>query len=386
MHDQGSNARISELDGLRGLAIVFVLLWHFVGALSGDDIVRSLTIWGRTGVDFFFVLSGFLIIGILVDERDSKHLLKVFYWRRFMRIYPPYAMLIALYWLCYVWVGESPAFNTNAGAVVQLLAQVTFTWNWLMAVTDSAVARGFSVTWSVAIEEWFYLIAPWVMIATPRRYLVPLLLAIGATSILARGAAHLLFGANHSLAPYVLPPFRLDGFCAGGLLALAMRNKLAKQALLKHASKAAKCALAFVISTPLTIAVIQNDLDRQMYLWGHTYLTVGYAIVLLWAIQSAGEKRTKWLRVKALTEAGRYSYTLYLFHPLFISLCFTLAGKQREIVASWQDVLLAVSAFVVSLLFSIVFYWAVEKRALALGKRMAYRDAAFSGERQATQS
>jgi peptidoglycan/LPS O-acetylase OafA/YrhL len=254
----------------------------------------------------------------------------------------------------------------------QLAAQVTFTWNWLMAFTESAVARGFSVTWSVAIEEWFYLLAPWILVTTPRRHLVSLLISLGILSIVARAAAYLWLGSAHSLAPYILPPFRLDGLCAGGLLALAIRNEGAKALLQRNASTIAKCALAFVITTPLLIGLMRSDLDRQMYLWGHTYLTVGFSVILVWALLNVGSRQSGLLRAWPLREAGRYSYTLYLFHPLFISLLFTLGGESREIVTGWSTLCLAIAALLSSIAFSIGFYWVVERRAVALGHRTKY--------------
>lgn len=367
--------RVHEIDGLRGIAVLAVLLWHFVGSMTDSTIVQLLTIWGRTGVDLFFVLSGFLIIGILVDVQNKKGWSRIFYWRRLLRIYPPYIALILAYWLCYAWVGETAGFNTNTGLVTQLAAQLTFTWNWLMALTESAVSRGFSVTWSVAIEEWFYLLAPWVLVVTPRRHLVALLLSIGVVSIALRALAWLWLGSAYSLAPYILPPFRLDGLCAGGLLALAVRNPETSNFLRARATVIAKAALAFTIATPLLIAGMKSNLESNMYLWGHTYLTVAYTVVLLWTVQSAGTSKARLLRAWPLREAGRYSYTLYLFHPLFISLFFTLKGETRELVNSWATFGLALAALLCSLGFSVLFYWVIERWAVSLGHRSRYNDA-----------
>src|SRR5215831_9167674 len=99
-----SERRISELDGLRGVAVAMVLLWHFVGTTISPDlgalsrIVSNVFLFGRTGVDLFFVLSGFLIIGILADRRESDAFFAPFYLRRAARILPPYFLLLAVFW------------------------------------------------------------------------------------------------------------------------------------------------------------------------------------------------------------------------------------------------------------------------------------------------
>lgn len=369
--DTKSN-RVQEIDGLRGIAVLAVLLWHFAGSMTDATAIQLATIWGRTGVDLFFVLSGFLIIGILVDEKQSPNVFVVFYWRRFLRIYPPYFALIAAYWVCFYAVGESPGFNTNTGALTQLLAQGTFTWNWLMAITDSAVARGFSVTWSVAIEEWFYLIAPWLIIWIPKRHIAALLITVGVASALGRAVAHLWFYDRYSLAPYVLTPLRLDGLCAGGLLALAMRSRRCGVILKKHAATPAWSALAFVVTLPIVIASLRWNLDANMNLWGHVYLSIGFSMVLLCVLQNVGQRGTALLRLPLLREAGRYSYTLYLFHPLFISLMFTIAGRTREVVNDWGSLATTIAALILSVAFSVLFYWGVERPALRLGKGTAY--------------
>lgn len=156
-----SEKRIPELDGVRGIAILLVLLWHFTGMLvdpsQGDVqyLAWRYLIFGRTGVDLFFVLSGFLIIGILVDNRDSPNYLTTFYARRALRILPPYLILVGACWLLF------KVLNARAeayfGRELPLWSLLTFTQNWVMASTNSYGATLSGGTWSLAIEEQFYL-------------------------------------------------------------------------------------------------------------------------------------------------------------------------------------------------------------------------------------
>lgn len=366
--------RVAELDGLRGLAVCMVLLWHFVGSMVYEprwlaQIMQFLTIFGRTGVDLFFVLSGYLIVGILLDNRDAPNVVRVFYWRRFLRIWPPYILLIAAYWACYSAVGESAGFNTNGGFTVQFLAQLLFGWNWLMAFVDGPVARGFSVTWSVAIEEWFYILVPWFLLATPATKVPRFLLTLCVLSVVGRAIAYMSLGDH--LAPYILMPFRMDGLCVGGLLAWAIRNPDLTSCFERNKLVVERLTLCFAIVAPVFVALSKGNLDRNMYLFGHTFLSVGFVIVLLWTIQNPNTAQTRFLRSDLLRRAGWYSYTLYLFHPLFISLYFQMAGRNERIL-SLDDALLALAALLSSIAFAALSFSVMERPLSKLGHRYKY--------------
>lgn len=372
---QSTDKRILEIDGLRGIAVIAVLLWHFTGSMVNNDgssmskIVISATVFGRTGVDLFFVLSGFLIIGILIDNRTSTNLFRVFYLRRFFRIWPSYLMLLAVYWLCYLWLGESEAFNTRYGIWAQLLVQITFTYNLLMAYADGAVARALSVIWSVNIEEWFYIIFPVMIVKVPRQHLVKFLVCVGLLSAACRMGLHLMHPQLWQ-APYVLTPLRLDGLCVGGLVAIAVRSRRAMVFITdRHVLRLSVSAVA--VGAALVIAV-RGNLDANMYIWGHLYLALAYGALVLAVVKCSGDNSVAILRSQFLREAGRYSYTLYLIHPLFISLNFQLAGR-REVVLSWEDVWLCAGALGSAIAFSVGSFWLVERKLVEFGHKFKYR-------------
>src|SRR5204862_2304884 len=108
-----------ELNGLRGIAVGMVLIWHFVGAIISpnlgalSNLVSNVFVFGRTGVDLFFDLSGFLIIGILVDRRDSPAYFLPFYRRRAARILPPYLLLLAFFWTFTLWLPPNSYFGAT---------------------------------------------------------------------------------------------------------------------------------------------------------------------------------------------------------------------------------------------------------------------------------
>lgn len=355
--------RIPELDGLRGVAAVMVLIWHFVGSLWQPAYVW--TIFGRTGVDLFFVLSGFLIIGILIDHRDSPNLFRVFYIRRAARIVPAYALLVIVYWICYSLTGPNSAFNAAPRPIVQFGAQVLFGYNWLMAWADDPVARGFSVTWSVALEEQFYLIAPIALVLTPPQHLRKVIICIGLGSATLRAAFYLLY-PKYAYAAYLLPPFRLDCLCAGAFVATLWRDRQIMQHLRTARLDLMLVALACI--APLMAYLTAKDVYFHSLTWGHAYLALLYGLGLLVVLTRGGS----WLLARPLQEAGRISYSLYLFHPLF--LCLFFLGR-REAIAGWSDVGLAVGAAVTTIAFCYLSYFLIEQPIRRFGHRARYASA-----------
>lgn len=373
---QLSDRHIRELDGLRGLAVIMVLVWHFVGVMVRRDYgwwadaLHGYTIFGRTGVDLFFVLSGFLIIGILIDHRDSPNLLRAFYARRFFRIHPPYIALIAAYWLCYLVMGPSRSFNTSPDFWTQFLSQITFTFNWLMADQDGAVARAFSVTWSVGIEEWFYLLFPAIVVVTPTKRLLHVLAGLALVSVIARAGMHIA-KPDLSQAPYVLLPFRLDGLCMGGMIAIAYRSDAAMKFIRRNRRVLATMSIAMVAAIPFIVEVIRFNLWRNMFLWGHLYMSVAYSGLILTVLVFAGVSSLTFLRGRVLVLAGLYSYSLYLFHPLFLNVMFGSAGRPQAYL-EWVDVALASAALTMTIVFCVLLHRFVEGPLRRFGRRIKY--------------
>jgi peptidoglycan/LPS O-acetylase OafA/YrhL len=368
----GADERVIEIDGLRGIAVSLVLIWHFFGALLPKHaspvvgVLAETLIFGRTGVDLFFVLSGFLIVGILVDRRDCTNYFGIFYARRSLRILPPYLLLIGIFWAITLQVSPSQYFNKD----IPLWSYLTFTQNLNMAAMNAWGPSGASVTWSVAIEEQFYLACPLIVYMTPFRYLARVLLGVGLASILARGMSYLLVPEN-VFAPYVFTLFRLDGLCAGGLIALAYRDQETFAALMLRRRLLLRLLIVYAATIPAFLYALKLSLPATMYFWGHTYLTAFYSLVLLNVLTNIGSSQLALLRGTPLRAVGRISYGLYLFHPLFIALIFMVFRKSEKLATPFDALLLAV-ALVLSFAFCAASYNLVERRCLALGRRLRY--------------
>src|SRR5579862_3633575 len=197
--------RIPQLDGLRGLAILLVILCHYVG---NADHVR-LGYWphrfllaftaGWSGVDLFFVLSGFLIGGILLDARQAPHFFRAFYMRRVHRILPIYyiwTLLFGVIVLAALWFapGRYPVAPSDLAQVPLHLfflqniwiGMPAFAWIW------------FVVTWSLAVEEQFYILMPPLIRFLSRRNLVRVLSATILAAPLFRAAVFSITGNPYS--------------------------------------------------------------------------------------------------------------------------------------------------------------------------------------------
>src|SRR5580704_14423620 len=193
---------IPELDGVRAIAVLMVMLMHVFtpddqsrGALENvaPRVLTLLIAHGWLGVDLFFVLSGFLITGILLDTRERPRYFENFYGRRALRILPLYFLYIAVMACCYP--GHRPYF----------LLSLVFLAN-LAGLVGAGIPHGAGVFWSLAVEEHFYLIWPWLVRMLNRR-------ALGwtcASIVIAESVLRAVFAA-HGMDVYCPSWFRFDG-------------------------------------------------------------------------------------------------------------------------------------------------------------------------------
>jgi peptidoglycan/LPS O-acetylase OafA/YrhL len=367
-----SEQRILELNGLRGIAVTMVLLWHFVGAIISPElgmlstIASNAFVFGRTGVDLFFVLSGFLIIGILADRRDSARYFLPFYLRRAARILPPYLLLLTLFWTFTFWLPPNAYF----GETITPLVYLVFGQNWFMSFYNEWGPGASSVTWSVAIEEQFYLIFPLIVYFTPPFRLKVVLFWFALGSAAARACFYFFYPENH-FAPYVNTFLRLDGLCVGGLSALAYRNPNTLALLQRNRRHIAHAFFIGIASIPLFISSFRTAPADTMYYWGHTYLVIFYAIGLVNILLNQGSPLLSVLRGKVLQFCGKISYSAYLFHPMIIGLFFLSRGRIEQL-QTMKDAALLVGAFATTIAFCWTSYHLLEKPMIAWGHRIRY--------------
>ena len=318
---------IPPLDGLRGVAILMVMLHHstrFRQTTGFDGPIGSLLAFCWTGVDLFFVLSGFLITGILLDTRGGERYFINFYARRTLRIFPLYYLVLLL---AFVVLPKFPAiFAALTGQVgvpaeeqVELLAAQAEVpqWPYWLYLTNFSIAdRGWAhgltdIGWSLAIEEQFYLVWPLVIWLCPPRRIAWLCTGIYVAEVFARSYARASDVA--ALPIYVVTWFRLDGFVIGALLAIAQRR-----GIMPALDRLAPTVVMAGVAGLITCAILGGHpwwWNRRMQQFGYSLIAVTAGAMLVSAITRPAD--SVWPRILSagwLRAFGKYSYCLYLIH------------------------------------------------------------------------
>jgi peptidoglycan/LPS O-acetylase OafA/YrhL len=311
---------LPALDGVRGVAILTVLA-HQLCIDGYPDAARVRLVLlpfqvGWIGVQIFFVLSGFLITGILLDTREADNYWSSFYARRALRIFPVYYLLLLGMFVIAPRVVALPAAT--------LAEHAHQGWYWLYLANVAGVAGGGGVealghTWSLSVEEQFYLLWPIAVRALDARGLARLCLGVVALAFALRLGIR-LHGASPDLA-YELTPARADALALGALAALAIRRDdwiAWISPRLGRAIAGAAAALAVIALAGGFLARL-NPLTQTV---GYTALAVLSALVILRAaLESArGEGRlAALLSAHVLRLYGKYSYAIYVVHlPLHL--------------------------------------------------------------------
>ncbi len=378
-----SNERIAELDGLRGLAILSVLVYHYFIIFAdwpSDSAAAWVTSFGRltwSGVDLFFVLSGFLIGGILLDRRRSGRYYSAFYARRFFRIVPLYLLVVAgfvvtqrltdgyqgrgLYWL----LGSPPP----------IALYLTYTQNFWTALTGNFGPNWLSPTWSLAIEEQFYLLLPPVIRYVPVRVL-PCVLLIFILSTPALRTLLVLNGGTGPVAAHVLMPCRADSLLLGVLAAYAVRTERGWGWLL-HNLRALSCAGA-VLFAGAALFTLKNYtvLTPQMATFGYTWLALLYLCLLLIAVAHPETSIGRLLRLKALRQLGEVAYGTYLLHGILQGLYFSLLLGHRPYMTSVSDLGVSLAALILSVALARISWRYFERPFLRRGRSFEYQEQA----------
>jgi len=369
------DTRVPELDGLRGLAILLVLLFH-VGMLKAspsgallDPVMR----FGWSGVDLFFVLSGFLIGGILLDNRDSVRYFAPFYARRVFRILPIYMVVVGLYWLVWCIAPLRHDLVMHAGEPMPLAGYLSFTNNlWMAAHNNMEVFL--APSWSLAIEEQFYLTLPLVIRFVPRRWLSIVVICALVAVTSARSVAS-AFGAVTQVQAYVLPIFRVDSLLVGVVCAMFVRWERGKDWLTRWGwlliipvAIAASAIWAIDLALPVRWAKPGAPIMR----YGLTLVALGYASLLLLALARPQWGLGRVLRSAPLRFLGRISYFVYLVHWGVLRSTTVLVHELAP--HSGANFMLAAMVGALAITFAIAeLSWRFfESRMLAIGHQVKY--------------
>jgi peptidoglycan/LPS O-acetylase OafA/YrhL len=354
--------RVPALDGLRGIAILLVLVYHTGFLITGPVGVRlldNLIDGGHVGVDLFFVLSGFLITALLLRESDpdGRVALGSFYGRRALRLLPALAVLLIVYGI----YASVTNLGPNPGTSIRWA--LVYMSNWLAAWHIRHVDVSLAHLWSLAIEEQFYLLWPAVLIVLLALRRNTWIIAGALAAVIAFVAVRRavlwepgLVGANVEL--YFRTDTRIDALLIGALLGWLWAHGLTPRKGLIPAAWVA--AIVF----PVSMAFARSNQDF-IYLGGFDLVALSCAVLILAAVDSRWPGN-RVLELSPLRLLGRVSYGLYLWHvPVFVAVN-RYASHEPKVVRIFL-------AWSISGAFTAASWLIVEQPALRLKRKLEVR-------------
>jgi peptidoglycan/LPS O-acetylase OafA/YrhL len=264
------------------------------------------------GVDLFFVLSGFLITGLLLDSKGKANYFRSFYARRTLRIFPLYyAVLAGVFLVLPLVVPLPPALEQAREHQVWLW---TYTANFYIAAKATWALTYVSHFWSLAVEEHFYLVWPLVVFSVRRETLEKICLGVMAIGLVER--VSLTFAGVNELSISVLTPCRVDTLCTGALLAVLVRREAGALPLVRQSGKAA----VVLGSAALVLGAFNMATHRWLEVLHPVRVTLHAlffgALTLLSLRLPEGSLIARLFRSRVLRTFGKYSYGLYVYHGL----------------------------------------------------------------------
>ncbi|MEP6727629.1 MAG: acyltransferase [Bacteroidota bacterium] len=348
------HVKIKTLDGFRGLAVILVCCYHYLHFFS----------FGWTGVDLFFILSGFLITGKLIESIDSNHYFRSFYLKRILRIVPLYFSVLLIFFVIIPLL--LPSFVSVS--FKELLQQQIYYWTFTANLYDAVHGWPLNITlihfWSLACEMQFYLVWPFIVyfFYGKRKSMVIILIALCLSGLLFRIYGH-FFLVFSSIYRYVLMPCRLDAFCAGALLYMFVsRNKI-----ILYKKIFLSVSLLALGSILLIMAIMQvpwHFSADTVSKYGYTLDAIFWSTFIAFTLCSDTHLLQRIFTGSLITWFGKYSYGIYIFHlPVFV-----IISRQHLLNAGSQDKTwsLAAIAFITTCLCSFASYHLLEKHFLKL--------------------
>jgi peptidoglycan/LPS O-acetylase OafA/YrhL len=363
--------RVLPLDGLRGIAVLIVLLFHYLNNqyMAGDwshlnkleIFVMKITSLGWSGVNLFFILSGYLIGSILLKNKNSHNFFKVFYIRRFARIIPIYYVLLIVYLIA----RHSPAYQPGAELFEKEFSigyYFLFLQNFMMSALGTFGPQGLTPTWSLAVEEQFYLIIPLIVRFVNKKYLIYF---IGACIALGPVSRYL---SSNWYAEYTHFFSRIDSPVMGFLIAYLLTFRSVHNFFEKN--------LKILVYTTIVLIGLCSFiyLYTEIGLFNHTILGVIFGAVVLMALHIKHGIFYKILTTKSLLFLGKYSYCIYLFHQITNHLFHLIfLGQLKPVLDNWQGYLVTGLALAVTILFSVLSFKFLEGPLLRWAHKYKYQ-------------
>lgn len=330
-----------ELDGIRAIAALMVIIFHFLGDFAATGqfaFLNKIAVFGQTGVSLFFVLSGFLITRILMSTKDSPRYFANFYARRSLRIFPLYYLSLCIYCVLLPLIYHTPIKALSLQKYHWLYLQniaMTFGWNF----------EGPGHFWSLAVEEHFYLFWPFLVYFLSNKRLI---IAIVFLIILAFGLRVVLLKNNYEVFYFTF--CRTDELAVGALLAIMeFKQKLNE----KNAKKFLYLAAAILIPTIGLWTVFTGAANQTIQLFKYILLSGTYFAVIGFVVSvKNGHPIKRMLETKPLLFSGKISYGLYVYHPMCIGLVGVFLKSNNNVL---NFILVILSTYLIATLSYYLF-------------------------------
>lgn len=360
-----TNKHLPQLDGIRGVAIIMVLIYHFIAISPSpntdlENTIFTFTKSGWIGVDLFFVLSGFLITRILLTTKDKEKYYLNFYVKRVLRIFPLYYLVLIILLIIV------PSLIANIPSQLQLMSDNqlwfwTYLANWYIAYEGDFNKTSGGYFWSLAVEEQFYIVWPFVVYNFRLFSFQKACVLLFVLTYILRNI--MLFSGFSTTSVYVATITHMDGLLIGAWLATVLidcKNIVLIRKLLN---------LSAVISLLLLVSFYLYD--KSFYFWnflvastGYTLLSILFAAILFESVVNAESKMNLFFGSGLLRNVGKYSYAMYLFHvPISKQLYSKFYGikliTMQPLIIQWFEFVLFSS--LITFIISYISWYCFEK-------------------------
>lgn len=324
-------------------------------------ILYNLTGFGWVGVDLFFVISGFLIGSILLRNKATGKLFKSFFIRRFVRIVPNYYLLIIIFIIISQLSFFKDDYFLTGNNVIPAWSYFAMTHNFFMADLQNMGNDAMSVTWSIGIEEQFYILFPLFILLIKEKWLPYFLIVLIGLAIYCRSLY------PHWIPAYVLLPCRMDAISFGILLAWLYKNFDIKLLVQKHLSK-----MLMSVGLVIIICAYLFYFYRDLGIVRNSLFAYVFFILILIALGKPQSLYSRLLSNNLLGWIGMISYSLYLFHYLILGVFRNLGSHFYKDGGTAFHVSVSTAALIFSFFFAWMVYQFLEKPFVTLGKKFKY--------------
>jgi peptidoglycan/LPS O-acetylase OafA/YrhL len=362
-----TSTRTPVYDGIRAVAMLMVLYWHCFNNLIHTrnstilNFIKKSSSYCWSGVDLFFVLSGFLLGGILFKNKGSKNYFKAFYIRRFCRVFPVYYLYFFIFIILFYsslnykipWLFE----NT-----LPMWSYATYTQNFVMAQQVTLGSHGMVSTWSLAVEEQFYLIIPVLIFIFSKRAILILFSILFVLALLLR------FSSSNWIESFALIQCRADSLLIGVLSALLTTN----DKTLAFCKKNSDILNYLLIFFALIYVLISFQFLPMNFYFLNTYFALFYALLIVTLTIGKDNWLRQFLENKFLQKIGIISYGVYLCHMLILGLCHYFILHTYPQIISIAGFFVTLLSLIISFTIATLSYLFFEKRIISFGHTYNY--------------